>query len=64
MITKKDINQITKKYGIKCVSLIKTDENKLDITLDKNIYYKAQVEMENELFIKYPISNLFYRDII
>ena len=63
---KDEINKITKKYGVHCLSAIRNGRGSVDIELDQNIYFKVQEKMEQEikeaLFLT-PINDIYYKDV-
>lgn len=63
MVNKKKVREITKKYGVKLLSLVFNIQGTADIELDHNIYYKEQKKMEEEIRTLGNINDIFYRDI-
>lgn len=57
------IAKIVKKYDVYLVSLTRNIQWTLDIELDRNIYYKEQEKMEEEIRTLGNINDIFYRDI-
>ena len=58
------ITKIVKKYGVYLVSLVRNIQWTLDVELDRNIYYKEQEKMEEEIRALGNINDIFYRDIV
>ena len=61
---RKAITKIVEKYNVHLVSLVRNIQWTLDVELDKNIYYKEQEKMEEEIRALGNINDIFYRDII
>jgi len=57
------ITRIVRKYDVYLVSLTRNIQWTLDIELDKNIYYKKQEKMEEEIRALGNINDIFYQDI-
>lgn len=57
------ITRIVRKYDVHLVSLIRNIQWTLDVELDKNIYYKEQEKMEEEIRALGYINDIFYRDV-
>lgn len=55
------ITKIVKKYDVHLISLTRNIQWTLDVELDKNIYYKEQERMEEEIRVLGYINDIFYR---
>ena len=60
---RKAITKIVEKYNVYLVSLVRNIQWTLDMELDRNVYYKEQEKMEEEIRALGNINDIFYRDI-
>ena len=57
------ITRIVRKYNVHLISLVRNIQWTLDVELDRNIYYKEQEKMEEEIRALGNINDIFYRDV-
>ena len=59
----KDILNILEKYGVCLARITRNIQGTFDVELDKNIYYKEQEKMEEEIRKLGNINDIYYQDI-
>lgn len=57
------INKVTSKYDVKCLSAIRNIQGSVDIKLDKNIFFKVQKKMIQEIKDIIELNDVEYQDI-
>lgn len=63
MTLKQKIQKICNRYGVKVLKVVRYLQDRYDILLDINIYYKAQAKMCQEIRELGNINNIDYRDV-
>lgn len=63
MVTSKKVREIVRKYGVHLVDIVFNIQGTADVSLDKNIYYKEQEKMEEEIRKLGNVNDIFYLDI-